>query len=215
MAIGTGTWPTCTTASARSHGIGLVAGACDPHIVALRDLADALGHEGIDWAVAGAVAANVHREVIRTTNDLDVMIALAGQDLTVVQNALHERGWTTFAVAGDFLLRLGHPEAGRLDVMVSGTDYETGAIGRAHRVEHDEGLSFKTLAVEDVVILKLIADRSQDAADVESILATKPDFDKEYMTRWFEVFEHLDLSGRYERCLTNVQNQGLLQPHRL
>jgi len=117
-------------------------------------------------------------------------------------------------VAEDFLLRLGHPEAGRLDVMVSGTDYETGAIARADRTNFDERLSFKTLAVEDVVILKLIADRSQDAADVESILATKPDFDREYMTRWFEVFNHLDLGGRYERCLANVEHRGLLQPPR-
>lgn len=191
-----------------------MAGACDPHIVALGSLADALDHEGIDWAVAGAVAANVHREAIRTTNDLDVMIALAGKELSVVQDALHQRGWTTLAVAEDFLLRLGHPEAGRLDVMVSGTDYETGAIARADRTNHDERLSFKTLAVEDVVILKLIADRSQDAADVESILATNPDFDREYMTRWFEVFNHLDLGRRYERCLANVEDRGLLQSPR-
>lgn len=52
------------------------------------------------------------------------------------------------------------------------------------------------LAVEGVVILKLIADRTQDAADVESINVAQPDFDQDYMVRWFEEFGALDLAGR-------------------
>lgn len=60
---------------------------------------------------------------IRTTTDLDVMLALAGKDISDVQDALHsKRGWATIAVAEDFLLRVEHPNAGRVDVMVSGTD---------------------------------------------------------------------------------------------
>ena len=50
----------------------------EPFVPALRDLSDALDHVGIDWAVAGAVAANNYRDATRTTTDLDVMLALAG-----------------------------------------------------------------------------------------------------------------------------------------
>ncbi|MCY3624093.1 MAG: hypothetical protein OXH68_20570 [Gammaproteobacteria bacterium] len=183
----------------------------EPFVSALRDLSDTLDHEGIDWAVAGAVAANNYRDATRTTTDLDVILALAGNDISDVQDALHQRGWTTIAVAGDSLLRVGHPEAGRLDLMVSGTDYETGAIATAHPVEHDERLSFKTLAVEDVVILKLIAGRMQDGADIESILVAQPHFDHEYMAGWFEEFVHLSLGERFKRIEANAVERGLLR----
>ena len=179
--------------------------------LALQDLSDALDPKGIDWAVTGAVAANNYRDQIRTTSDLDVMLALVGKAISDVQDALHQRGWATIAVAEDFLLRMEHPEGGRVDVMVSGTDYETGAIARSHKTDHDEDLSFRMLAVEDVVILKLIADRTQDAADVESIIVARPNFDRDYMVRWFEAFSDLDLAGRFRRCENKAIERGLLR----
>ena len=95
--------------------------------------------------------------------------------------------------------------------MVSGTEYETGAVKRAHRVDYDDRLSFRTLAVEDVVILKLIADRPQDESDVVSIIVARPDFDEAYMTRWFDEFDHLDIGVRYQHPLAYVKQRGLLR----
>ena len=179
----------------------------EPFVKALRDLSSALDGRGIEWAVAGAVAANNYRDETRTTGDLDVLLALSGNQLADVQDALHQRGWNTTGVAGDFLLRMQHPQAGRVDVMVSGTDYEHGAIARAHQGSYDQHLSFKTLAVEDVVILKLIADRHRDNADVESILVARPQFDRAYMARWFAEF---DLDERFERIVKTAMASGLL-----
>ena len=179
----------------------------EPFARALRDLSDALDRGGIQWAVAGAVAANSYRDETRTTSDLDILLALAGVDIAEVQDALRQRGWLTIAVAEGFLLRVQHPEAGRVDLMVSGTDYETGVIARAHQVSHGENLSFKTLAVEDVVILKLIANRWRDHADIESILVAQPDFDREYMARWFEEF---DLGERFRRIEATAKERDLL-----
>ena len=45
-------------------------------IETLCDLSETLALEGIDWAVAGAVAANIYRDQIRTTTDLDVILSL-------------------------------------------------------------------------------------------------------------------------------------------
>ena len=179
----------------------------EPFVKALRDLSSALDDHGIEWAVAGAVAANNYRDETRTTSDLDVLLALSGNHLVDVQDALHQRGWNTTGVAEDFLLRMQHPQAGRVDVMVSGTDYENGAIARAHRVSYDQHLSFKTLAVEDIVILKLIANRHRDNADVESILVAQPDFDPEYLARWFAEF---DLDARFMRIVKAAMESGLL-----
>ena len=86
----------------------------EPFARALRDLSDALDRGGIQWAVAGAVAANSYRDETRTTSDLDILLALAGVDIAEVQDALRQRGWLTIAVAEGFLLRVQHPEAGRV-----------------------------------------------------------------------------------------------------
>lgn len=48
----------------------------EPFLPALNDLAETLGANIADWAVAGAVAANNYRDETRTTTDIDVLLAL-------------------------------------------------------------------------------------------------------------------------------------------
>ena len=83
-----------------------------------------------------------------------------------------------------------------MDVLVTNTDYEREAISRAQTIDLGDSNRCKTLAVEDVLLLKLIADRFQDNADVESILATQPKIDWDYMSKWMEEF---DLDERLRR----------------
>ena len=157
-------------------------------VAALCALCDALDSEGIDWAVAGAVAANNYRDQIRTTTDLDVILSLTDQNVQNVLDALHHYGWDSIEVVEDWLLRAQHPVTGRLDVLVSQTEYEKGALDRAQTVTLDERHTCKTLTIEDVLILKLIANRYRDNDDVESILVTRPNLDWDYMSRWINEF---------------------------
>ena len=43
-------------------------------------------------------------------------------------------------------------------------------------------------APEDVIVLKLIAGRAQDVADIEAILAAKPSLDEAYLEEWVEFW---------------------------
>lgn len=175
---------------------------------ALRELSDALTPLGIDWAVAGAVAVNNYRDQIRTTTDLDVMLSLTDQTVEVVRDALHQHGWDQIEVIEKWLVRAQHPVTGRLDVLVTQTEYELGAIARAKIVSIDETHMCKTLAVEDVVILKLMADRYRDNADVQSILVNQPEFDWDYMAKWIEEF---DLGERLKRIEDAAIAEGRLK----
>jgi hypothetical protein len=47
-------------------------------------------------------------------------------------------------------------------------------------------------AVEDVILLKLIAGRTQDVADVEAILATNLALDLDYLEGWARAWDVLD-----------------------
>ena len=148
---------------------------------------------------------NNHRDETPTTTTIDVLLALAEGDITDVEAGLHNRGWTTTAIVPEgWLLRVAHPRGGRIDLVVSQTEYEIGPLARDHPVTVDN-LHFKTTAVEDVVIHKLIANRYRDIADVESILIAKPDFDWASMSHWFDVF---DLSDRYQRIEQTALNDG-------
>ena len=179
----------------------------EPFLPALNDLAETLHANSADWAVAGAVAANNYRDETPTTTAIDVLLALAEGDITDVEAGLHNHGWTTTAIVPEgWLLRVAHPRCGRVDLVVSQTEYEIGALARAHPVTVDN-LHFKTMAVEDVVIHKLIANRYRDIADVESILIAKPDFDCVCVSHWFDVF---DLSDRYRRIEQGALNDGLI-----
>lgn len=174
---------------------------------AIRYLATALDSEGIAWAVAGAVAANHYRDETRSTMDLDVVLSLSTQSIDVVTQTLEKEGWRTLEVIENWLIRAEHPDNGRLDVLVSQTEYEDTAVNRAVRVNLDQEIAYRTLAIEDVLILKLIADRYRDQADVESILVTEPSLDWQYMERWIEEF---DLRERLCRIEESAISEGRL-----
>ena len=173
----------------------------EPHnlfLNVIRNLAATLDPAGIAWAVTGAVAANQYRDQVRTTSDMDVLISLTTQDAKTVASVLHENGWQTVEVIEDWLIRADHPNAGRLDVLIAQTEYESLAIARAKHIKIDADLTYRTLSIEDVLLLKLIADRYQDNADVVSIFLTYPDLDWDYMSRWLNEFNLYERLNRIE-----------------
>ena len=82
--------------------------------------------------------------------------------------------------------------------------YRKQAVERAVADVLDDGTTIRVLAIEDVIIHKLIADRSKDAADVESILATDPDMDAAYLDHWLAEW---GVADRYERAATAVRER--------
>lgn len=186
----------------------------DPFLTALRELSAVLDPRRGDWAIAGAVAANYHRDQTRTTNDLDVLLSLPGGNVAGVERLFHERGWVTRSRT-EHLLRLRHPAAGDVDIIIAAVDYERSAIARARPARLDDHLAVKILSVEDVLILKLIAYRTRDVMDVESILLAKPALDWGYMNRCFDYFrEFFDLDGRYREVEETVVATGQVAPQR-
>ncbi len=108
------------------------------------------------------------------------------------------------------MLRARHPCHGLVDIISVGTAYQQQAVERAAVYAADDGTSMRFLAIEDVIIHKLIADRSKDAADVESILATEPAMDEGYLHHWLGEW---GIEDRYERTKAAVrQRQASLRP---
>jgi hypothetical protein len=157
---------------------------------ALRDVLDPLG---IRWVLIGALAANRYRVTTRLTQDVDLLLFDAGAGLGALERALGETGWSVRrASPGGEILRLRHPQLGAADLILASTDYERRAIARARPEALAPGGEVLVLAPEDVVVMKLIAGRAQDVADVEAILAGKAPLDESYVEEWAEVWGVLE-----------------------
>jgi hypothetical protein len=160
---------------------------------ALESLAAVLGRLGIEWVLFGALAANLYRGETRLTGDTDLLLADAGASRAVLERELAEAGWVRSSATPDAsLLRLRHAELGIVDLIIAGTPYERVALDRAHVEVIRPGFAVRALAPEDVVVFKLIAGRSKDLADIESILITRRILDEAYIERWAEAWEVLD-----------------------
>ena len=72
------------------------------------------------------------------------------------------------------MIRTSGPE-GNVDLIVAGTDYQRGAIQRS---------TGGVLAIEDVLVHKVIAWRPKDQDDIRSILAAGRSFDTAYVEHW-------------------------------
>ena len=68
------------------------------------------------------------------------------------------------------------------------TEYQRIAIRRAEEATID-GDACMVLAAEDVIVLKMIANRYKDLADVESILEAGVELDRAYLEDWLERWD--------------------------
>ncbi len=156
---------------------------------ALDALAETLESLAIRWVLIGALAANRYRASPRLTQDVDLLLADTGAGLDSLEAALTRAGWSVrrASAEGD-LLRLQHAEFGTADLLIAGTDYQHQALQRSRRERLSTGADIRVLTVEDVIIHKLIAGRSQDIADIEAIVAGGIALDTRYLDKWLEFW---------------------------
>lgn len=96
------------------------------------------------------------------------------------------------------LLRAQHAQLGPVDLVLAGAEYQYGALSRVRRQVLHPGLEIPLLAVEDILIHKLIAGRARDLADVESILDAAPGTDLAHLEHAARAWDVLELLRRLQ-----------------
>lgn len=165
----------------------------DPLLPALRDLLAWLGAQGVPAMVIGGLAASVLGRP-RLTRDVDVVILL-------------EQGrWKEFLAAGakcgftprlkDVLrfarkkrvFPLHHSKSGiDVDLVLGGLPFEAQAIARAVW-KNVQGVKVPLPAPEDLIVMKAVAHRPRDLADIEAVLDAHPKLDRRRIRRWVGEF---------------------------
>ncbi len=133
-----------------------------------------LGKAGAHYALIGGVAVGA-RGYIRTTADVDFLIHIERVRIPALLEGFTGAGG---AFDGELTLRqLSDREIARLRLQDVQIDLVPAVLPYFHEIlrrateERIGGMGVRTGTAEDLLVLKLLADRNQDKADVDGLLA--------------------------------------------
>jgi len=168
----------------------------------LDELTGLLEAEGILHVVMGGLAVRVYG-IPRATYDLDFTIALDRQRLPRLYERFEELGYTVpeayrqgwiDEVAGlpQVKCRFITGERGiDLDFFLAESRYQEEVLRRRRR-EQVNGVIVWLVSAEDLILLKLLAHRPRDLADIADVLFIQGSLDMNYLRLWASELRVLD-----------------------
>lgn len=177
-----------------------------------REIVDLFDQLSIPYAIMGGVAVRMHA-LPRPTFDVDFTVAIsrdllpglykAAEQLGYAIPTAYASGWVD-AVKGLPVIKLQHLIGDRsidVDIFLAETDFQRELLSRRQRHEA-EGWQGWFVTAEDLILLKLLADRPKDRTDVADILFIQGNLDEAYLRVWAErlgVVAALDEAIRQNR----------------
>ena len=177
---------------------------------ALLVVHDVLEAEGVEHALCGGLAANLYRDEVRATVDLDLYLVCSAPQLVSLTRAFEGRGWIAHPAWHQAeLLRLERADLPRVDLLIASTEFERDAVQHASQALIAER-ELRVLTPEDLIVFKLTAGRLRDYEDVAAMLnARGGNIDHLYVQRWLEKF---GLSDRWQRALEEAKREAANGP---
>ena len=163
---------------------------------ALQHIISQFDNQGV---IIGGIAASLLGQP-RFTADLDAVIFLGTNDLLRLIEIADQEGMVgriadaeVFARKNRVLL-LQHESSGiKIDISLGILPFEAEMIERGQEISV-ANIQLRLPTPEDLIIMKAVAHRSKDLADIQAIAASHPNLDKERICFWVEQFgDALDL----------------------
>lgn len=178
-------------------------GTLSDALVAVHDL---LVDASVDHALCGGLAANLYREEVRATADVDLYLVIGAAPLVELTRSFEEAGWRAHpSWRRAEQLRLERDDLPRVDCLIAGTDFERQAVRNAVGIRI-AGRDMKVLTPEDLIVLKLVAGRSRDYEAVAAVVnARGGDLDVRYVGR---KLEGLGMKDRWDRALEEAEREA-------
>lgn len=186
-------------------------------IGAIADLTAFLKDQGVPGAFIGGLAANLLGRP-RITKDVDAVVMLGNLQIESFLAASARFGFaprideaTNFAATNRVLLLIHEPSKTDVDISLGILPFEQESVDRASIITV-AGISFPLVSPEDLIIMKALARRARDIADIEGVLDVQAEVDLERVRYWVsqfaEVLEAPDILDDLERILNRKQRQS-------
>jgi hypothetical protein len=176
---------------------------------ALIDFTQIFDRLHIPYAVMGGIAVRVYG-IPRATYDVDLTIAIdrdrlpdlykAIQDIGYTIPEAFEKGWID-QVGGMALVKARLYLQGRgvdIDMFLAESRYQLEILNRRKHGLIDNVPTW-FVSPEDLIVLKLLANRPRDIADIGDILFTQGQLDEEYMRKWADSLGLLEMLNKLLR----------------
>jgi predicted nucleotidyltransferase len=165
----------------------------NPLLAPLQALTSLLSEFDDKGVVIGGIAASI-LGAPRFTADLDAVFLLSTADIPKLLKAASAQGIEprisdaqTFARTNRVLL-LRHVASGTdIDLSLGMLPFEIEMVERSRLIEVGS-IKLRLPTPEDLIILKAVAHRSKDMADIQAVALNHPDMDKARIQFWVEQF---------------------------
>jgi len=152
------------------------------------------GETGLRAAIIGGVAASL-RGKPRLTKDIDAVVLDADPDALLRSSApfgFVPRIDDAIEFAHNTRVVLLRYAPGNIDVDISlgALPFEEEVVERSTNIDVG-GLQIQVATAEDLIIMKAVAGRGRDFADIENILDANRDLDVERIRRWVRQFSSI------------------------
>lgn len=187
-----------------------------PLLQAIEAVTTWLREADVPAAVIGGIAASLLGRP-RVTNDVDFVALAEDGDLSRLlmlgqQHGIRPRAEDAidFAKVSRMFLLKHEPSGIAIDLSLASLPFEREVIERA--VERTiRGVTFRVATAEDLVVMKAIALRPRDVADIEALLDAHPTLDLErirsLLRTFTEALEADDFAGEFERLVARRRSR--------
>lgn len=181
-----------------------------PFLDTLRDLVRWLRASSAPGIVIGGVAASFLGRP-RATRDVDAVVLVQDKDRKTFLETGARFGFASrvadaleFAARTRVLLVRHEPSGIDADIVFAGLAFEEEAIRRVREVDV-AGVPVPLPTSEDLIVMKAVAGRARDIADIEAVLDANPDVDLDRIRGWLREFsaalDASDLLEEFERII--------------
>jgi hypothetical protein len=163
----------------------------------------------LEYAIMGGIAVRVHG-IPRPTYDVDIQVSILPSQMSHFLAEVERQGYTVAEpfwhgwrdrVGGMPVIKLrSYLESGQgidVDIFLNETPFQQAMMQRRLQVEWDERV-IQFVTPEDLVLMKLLANRPRDLGDVADILFVQGQLDTAYMVYWAQ---QLNITDRLEAAL--------------
>lgn len=175
----------------------------------LKEIWARLEERGLDAAVMGGLALSRWRRR-RNTDDIDLLVAISPDQTDDLIRALDAAGFSprryppVVQIEDHRFVQLCYTPPGRyeliaVDLLFADGDFLRSALDRAV-VTREEGEEFapRVVRCEDLIILKLQADRIIDRIDVVALLQyNRETLDFAHLTHWVDILQLRDIWSQW------------------